>query len=734
MRTRTLTLLLAAALVASAAADDDTLSATEKLAIIDAVQPALVHVEYHLQYDKGEAPTAAGWVERCPNCGRYHGGYSGEDLVKEERPREIGGFLLSPTLVLTLDPQIHPRFVKRVAVKAGEQLVDAEPAAYMRNQNAVLLKLAAPLADARPLEFKPDADGPYYAVSYQQANAAWVTYVKPLATDVSTTDTGLHLRNVPGACLLVDKQGVPVGMSINAELPLDDSWKGSPRDWPAISAEEMAALLAKLEKVARDGLLHVTLKLRSPKKDRGSPWRSRWGEDQEGATEMQAVGILLDEKRLLILAHLKPNTTARLEQIQVRLADGKKETARFAHSLRDFGCFIAELEQPRDGAVAIDSGDVRRFRSELILAAQILLYGESRTMRFMHARIPAFDVGRKRNVYPELHQDAGNLYLFRADGTLIAAPVIVREKTEGEYRWSSNDPVTTPIAYVTELLADLAQSTDPSNVPLTEAAENRIAWMGLELQNLDQDLARINKVSELTRDGETGALVSYVYSDSPADRAGVKPGAILLRLYVEDHPKPIEVRTDDEQMSGFPWDRLDEVPEQYFDQIPTPWPSAENRFNRTLTDLGFGKRYKAEFSCDGQIVTEDFEVVESPPHYDSAQRLKIESLGLTARELTFEVRRYFQIKADDPGVIISKVEQGSKASVAGLKPFEIVTHVGDQPVHAVGDFEKLIAQADRELRLNVKRMTRGRIVKIKMQPATKDEEAGEGEQNPPEGA
>jgi S1-C subfamily serine protease len=251
-------------------------------------------------------------------------------------------------------------------------------------------------------------------------------------------------------------------------------------------------------------------------------------------------------------------------------------------------------------------------------------------------------------------------------------------------------------------------------VPLSEEEERRLAWLGLEFQGLNKELARANKVAELTKDGETGAIVSYVYPDSPAAKAGIEPGVILLRIHVADRPKPIEVQLRDYGDRGpFPWEKLDEVPEQYYDRIPPPWPSPENSLVRSLTDLGFGTKFKAEFFRDGQMVMKDLEVTASPPTYESAPRYKSAALGLTVRDLTYEVRRYFQKKADEPGAIVSKIEQGSKASVAGIKPFEIITHVNDKPVMNVKDFEKAIAGQD-ELRLSVKRMTRGREVKIKM--------------------
>ena len=88
---------------------------------------------------------------------------------------------------------------------------------------------------------------------------------------------------------------------------------------------------------------------------------------------------------------------------------------------------------------------------------------------------------------------------------------------------------------------------------------------------------------------------------------------------------------------------------------------------------------------------------------------------MTVRDLTFEVRRYFQKKPDDPGVIVSKVEPGSKGAVSGIKPYEIVTQVNDATVANIKDFEKLTA-GEEELRLSLSHLTRSRIVKVKPGP------------------
>ena len=90
---------------------------------------------------------------------------------------------------------------------------------------------------------------------------------------------------------------------------------------------------------------------------------------------------------------------------------------------------------------------------------------------------------------------------------------------------------------------------------------------------------------------------------------------------------------------------------------------------------------------DGQIVNKDFVVTQSPRHFDSAPRHKSEILGMTVRDLTFEVRRHLLMKPDDPGVVISKIEPGENPSQAVRR--EIREEVGvevtpeDQPLVTV---------------------------------------------------
>lgn len=723
-----LTLIATATMLNLAAADDPPLTTAEQVAIAEKTLPSIVRVEFTFRYDKGEAPRALGWAERCPNCGQYHG-QDVDSLIREERPLELAGFLIASNRVVCGDPLVHPRFVKEIAARLGNQRIPARITGVDRNQTAVFMELSEPFKDASPLVFDPKREGPYLAVTCARANGAWTTTVQPFTKNVSITEQKDRYCAATANAVVVDRKGTPVTLRMNPRLPVDDSWKLPPDQWPVLSAEEKDKLLETIQTTADNCVLHVLLRFRSAKKAGGS---SRWSyhsdSDDEEATERHTLGVLTDRDTLLVLASLSPRLTARLQRIQVYPPKGEPVNAKFAHSLKDYGCLIAKLDQPMEKPAALRTDPITQAQDHLLLYSEVKIHGDKRVAYLGHTWIPGFEVGWKGQTYPEMRGDAEAMFLFDGEGRLWAMPVRRRPKLSVRNEWSTESPLATPAEYLDAVLRDIGRHRDPNNVPLGEEDENRLAWLGVELQALDKELARVNQVSELTQDGQSGALVTHVYPDSPAAKAGIEAGLVLLRLHVPGHPKPVDIQLDGGRygfMEGFPWDQLENMPVEYMADLPAPWPSAENKLTRTLTDLGAGQPYTAEFARNGQTVTKNFEVVMGPRTFESALRFKSEPLGLTVRDLTYEVRRHLQIQPEDPGVIVAKIEQGSKSAVAGVRPYEVITHVNAKPINDAKEFEKAIAGGD-SLRLSVKRKTKGREVIIRMTgPAEKKNTASQ---------
>lgn len=699
----------ASAPAAASAPADEQLTPARQLEIIHSLQPSLVKVEYTLQYDKGEAP----------NMG-YRG--EGSSLVDEERPLELPGFLVGADKVLTADIALHPRFIKSLVVRQGEEVVPAKLEALGTNQPCRLLRLSKPFKDAKPLSFAL-AEGPYLLLSYSRHEDSWVAVIRPMQSGVAGSDDGRSF--VSANCgaegvVMVDSKGVPVAMTFNDELPPDDSWKVSPTTWEMTPAAEMDKKLAALQEQAGQCVLHVRLNFRSPKKGTGDEFRrSQEAGAESGGTQSYVPGVIIGPRQVLVLAHLQPKVTARLEEITLFMPDGSKVPAKFDATLQDYCGFVAKTDTPLPAPAKLSDKDIQSYRHGLLIGMDMRLQGETIVTYFDHCRTGGLGLGWRKQVTPYFNFSAENQFIFDPAGQLVALPMAHRPKLSARESYGRVGGML-PSTAVAGIFKNVAAQVDASNIPLSAEEEMRLAWLGVELQALNRDLARDNKVSDLTSDGATGAIVSYVYAGSPAEKAGIKLGDILLRINAQDYPKPIDVTARDEYMFAdrpFPWELLDRISDADFDRVPPPWPSAETSLTRTLTDLGFGKKFELEYFHDGKLAKQTLTVQQSPTHYDTAAKFKCKPLGLTVQDMTFEVRRYFQKKDTDPGVIIAKLEPGQKASIAGMKPFELITHVNDRPIFNAKEFEQQVCDATGELSFSVHRPTAGKVIKIKLDNA-----------------
>jgi serine protease Do len=697
---------------AAAAKRFEAAHATAK--VLDA---SFAHVEYALRFEEGEGPLAVG-------SGQDMTDYS--DYVTEERPLELAAVVLAPDRVLAPDVCLHPRFVTSVTVVHGGRRVAAKPIAYAAESDGVVLALEQPLANAVPVVFDASAKPPYRSVFHGKEEGSWWTTVDPSFSRVSLEDGKTATTGTYAPSILVDDKDRAVGVAMSDALRFEQAWKGSPLSWPLVPAAEHARLVGKTDETAKASLLRVHLRLRSPKESGEGGGRFRYFRDddseEEGETERDVLGVVVGERRVLVLHKMDPKTTSRLESIEVHPSTGDAVPARFVASYRHFCAFLVETEKPFASPVRLATAPVRSLRRRLLLVARVQVQGEKRVVHCGHGRFATFSEGWRRQVVPDVDH-ADQHFFFDRDGALVAFPVLRRPPEKVE-RWRRDDPIALPAEYLAPLLADPAAHSDPANVPVVEEKEGRLAWLGVELQGLDRDLARVNGVSAFTRDGETGALVSYVYRGSPAAAAGIEPGLVLLRVHAPERPKPVEIGGGDDSMSSFRsmFEGLGGEEEERFGEIMGghPWPSVDNDLNRKLTEIGIGKKVTLEYAASGEVKRVEMTIAEGPVHFEAAPLFKTEPLGVTVRDLTYEVRRHYQLdgapadgKPAEPiqGVIVSKIEKGGRAAVAGLRRFDVVLRVNDQPVADVATFEKAVA-GEGEIRLGVKGKLKERVVKI----------------------
>jgi serine protease Do len=701
--------------------EKDAVSTEQQIEMIKALAPGMAVVEYTLHYDKGQPPQGADVSYMCPNCSRPHTRRVGESLIKEERPLEEAGFLVGAKSILTRDTSLEARFIKSIRVRFEDQIINAKISGYATEHNAVFLELESAPKNIKPFKFTKSKEKPAFSLLYNQVNALWSTSIQPFGGLISVTPSISRdfMTTIP-AGLIVDKEGNPQGIAMDGVMPIDDSWKGSPAKWKTMPIKKFNKHVKDLEDTVNNAIVRVSLNFRSPKADGNNNYsrRSYMSRDRSDtqSTQERGVGVCIDNKTILVMIDLAAETTARLDNIRVHTADGKEREAKFVGSLNEFGVIVISVEEPMKQTIKLAKGDPVESMYKLLLKARINVVGEEYITHFSNSRILGASIGYKNKVYPTLNSREDDAFLFNLDNELMIMPMSIREKISlrNNSRWRDTESGPMPVRDLAAMLTNIDENIDPNNSPLSEDEESKIAWLGVVMQEMNLDLARANHCMEHTKNGESGALVTYVYPDSPAARAGITQGMILLRLNVEGEPKPVAIKVEDSGRGGnFRWDQLDQMPIEYFERMPAPWPSIKNNFTTLLSGIGFDKKYTIEIFNEGKEITKQLVVKESPRHFESAEKYKSETLGLTVRNLTPEVRHYMQKKTDDPGIVISKMEPGSKAAVAGIKPYEVITKVNGKTITNVKDFEKAVSEGD-EFDFSINRMTLSRQVRIKL--------------------
>jgi serine protease Do len=166
-------------------------------------------------------------------------------------------------------------------------------------------------------------------------------------------------------------------------------------------------------------------------------------------------------------------------------------------------------------------------------------------------------------------------------------------------------------------------------------------WLGVSIQPMTSELAKTFGISETS-----GALVSDVTESSPAQKAGLKQGDVIVRY------------------DGRPVGRIGDLPRAV----------AETPVGRTvqLEVLRDGKKMTLSVTV-AQLEERDLQVASAD---DSQQGPR---LGIGGRTLTPAVAEQLGVTATR-GVLVQQVEEGGPAQTAGVTVGDVIVEVDRKPV------------------------------------------------------
>jgi serine protease Do len=178
-------------------------------------------------------------------------------------------------------------------------------------------------------------------------------------------------------------------------------------------------------------------------------------------------------------------------------------------------------------------------------------------------------------------------------------------------------------------------------------------WLGVGLQGVTPELADSFGLKEAK-----GALVSQVFRGTPAEKAGLKQGDVIL----EFDGKEIEESGD----------------------LP-----------RVVASTPVGKTVKIKVFRNGKTLFLQATVAEMEEEKEVAKAPPEKSLGIIVQNITPEIARSLGLE-EAKGVVVTKVLPGSPAAEVDIRKGDIIQEVNRKPVENIETYDRLIERATRE--------------------------------------
>ena len=205
---------------------------------------------------------------------------------------------------------------------------------------------------------------------------------------------------------------------------------------------------------------------------------------------------------------------------------------------------------------------------------------------------------------------------------------------------------------------------------LRQGKKIRRGWLGVKIQSITEDIAE-----SLGRTEDKGALVVEVTKGSPADKAGILTGDIILSF-------------DGKEIA------------------------AMRKLPRIVAETPIGKKVQVVFLRNGKQQTvpvvlgelnEKEEAQASNEGNGKTEQGKPakEVLGMNLSPITPELRSTYNITADVKGLVVTGVVRNSEAAQRGMQSGDVISQLNNEALKSVDQFSSIVSQARKDGRKSV---------------------------------
>jgi serine protease Do/serine protease DegQ len=365
---------------------------------------------------------------------------------------------------------------------------------------------------------------------------------------------------------------------------------------------------------------------------------------RERRTQGLGSGVIVDAEQGYIITN--QHVIAEAEQITVTLRDGRRFDASLVGADPDADVAVLKIEAEGLAAVPIGDSDGLRVGDFVVAIGNPFGLGQTVTSGIVSALGHS---GLGIESYEDFIQTDASINPGNSGGALVnlrGELVGINTAILGPSGGNIGIGFAIPVNMAREIMGQLV-----------EFGEVRRGRLGVAVQDLTSELATAFGI-----ESNAGAVIAQVEPGSPADRAGLKAGDVVVSV----NQRPISGAADMRNVVGL---------------------------------LRIGASVSLGVVREGRRKTLVAMIAEPEERSVPGAELSPRLAGALLSEIEEGTRLFGRIE----GVLVAEVEPGSPAARAGLRPGDVIRSVNRQEVNSLADIKQAVATGGRGLLMNLQR-------------------------------